>query len=283
MAAARSPFELACLGGFHADRLGFAFVAGYEAALFALVPELDRTRPVALCATEAGGGHPRAIRTRIEPAADGFRLFGEKTFVTLGDRASTLLVVATSGVGSEGKARLVVARVEASSAGLTLSTLPPLPFCPEVGHAKIALEDVWVRAEDVLAGDGYDRYLKPFRTVEDVHVHAAVLAHVLGVGARHGWPLALREEIASLLAALAAIAGSDPSAPETHAALAGTLRLARRLLDECEPRWAEVGADAGERWKRDRALLAVAEKVRAARLESAWRALGSPPGLESGT
>src|SRR5205814_202856 len=55
------PIEEAIVGGFAADRLGYAFAAGYEAALRALVPDLPRDTVASLCITERGGAHPAAI------------------------------------------------------------------------------------------------------------------------------------------------------------------------------------------------------------------------------
>src|SRR4051812_21347153 len=89
------PIESAILGGFCADRVGFAFAAGYHAALRALVPSLPRDHLVGLCATEAGGVHPRAIETRLE----GGRLRGTKSFATLAPSADELLIVASTGMG----------------------------------------------------------------------------------------------------------------------------------------------------------------------------------------
>jgi alkylation response protein AidB-like acyl-CoA dehydrogenase len=76
------PVELALVGGFAADRLGYAFASGYAAASRALFP--GSARPAALAATEVGGVHPRAIATRLSERDDGWQLDGEKTFVTLG-------------------------------------------------------------------------------------------------------------------------------------------------------------------------------------------------------
>ena len=39
-------------------------------------------------------------------------------------------------------------------------------FVPEISHAEVELDRVKVSDADVLPGDGYDDYLKPFRTIE---------------------------------------------------------------------------------------------------------------------
>src|SRR3954464_502166 len=64
-----APFDRAFAGGACADRLGFAFASGYAEALRALVPDLPPGSITALCATEEGGAHPRAIRTRLSATA----------------------------------------------------------------------------------------------------------------------------------------------------------------------------------------------------------------------
>jgi acyl-CoA dehydrogenase len=265
-----APIDAALLGGAAADRVAFAFAAGYRAALAALWPGLPEGAVPAFAATEAGGVHPRAIETRLEAST---HVTGHKRFVTFADQADTLLVVAGEGTGADGRNRLRVARVDARGPGVTLRPLPETPFTPEIAHAEVLLERAPV--VEVLPGDGYDRYLKPFRTIEDVHVHAAMLGHVLGVAQRSGWPQPLRERLVAAIAAVRAVAAADPTAPEVHVALAGCIAVARSLIDETEEHWALARDDVRERWSRDRALLRVAEKARGQRLVSAWERLAA--------
>ena len=177
--------DRAALAGFAADRLGFAFVGGYGAALAQLVPSIAPR--ACLAATERGGAHPRAILTTLsEPdAATGARLLdGEKTWITLGTLATELLVVARLGgprEAREGKGSLRVVRLPAARAGITLREGVATPFAPEVPHAEARFEGVSVAPEELLEGDGYDEYLKPFRTIEDVHVLGATLGYLVRV------------------------------------------------------------------------------------------------------
>lgn len=88
------PATLALLGGLAADRVGWAFAAGYQAALRALRPALPRSTMAALCVTEAGGNRPRDVLTTITPLPDGrVRVDGAKRWTTLGPAATLLLVV----------------------------------------------------------------------------------------------------------------------------------------------------------------------------------------------
>ncbi|MFY2557506.1 acyl-CoA dehydrogenase family protein [Corallococcus terminator] len=264
-----APADLALAGGFRADRLGFAFASGYHAAHRFLFPMLPADKPVALCATEPMGGHPAAIQTRLSPSPTGWTLTGEKAFVTLGSSAEMLLIVASEGQDEQGRNRLRMVSVDARRAGIKATELPALPFVPEVPHAELRLEDVAVSPDEVLPGDGYTRYLKPFRTVEDCHVQLALLGWLLQLGRRSGWPDSTREELLSLAVMMRGLAQADPASAATHVALGGALAQVKRTVIESEPLWAQVDAPTRERWERDRKLLGVAGKVRAKRLEAA--------------
>jgi len=269
------PIDAAITGGFHADRVGFAFAAGYEAALRRLVPALDPKGIASLAATEAGGGHPAAIATTLarEEGADTLVLRGKKTWITLADAADTILVVASTH-RTEDRNHLVVARVAARAPGVMLTKMPPTPFVPEIAHAELTLDGAIVAPDDVLPGDGYAAYLKPFRTIEDLHVHGALLGYLVAVARRSGWPASTIESLLPLVVATSHLARADPRAPAVHVAVAGLLAAARRAIDEVEPLWSSVGEEERARWPRDRALLGIAQKARALRTEAAWRALG---------
>jgi acyl-CoA dehydrogenase len=262
------PIDRAVIGGLRADRVGYAFVAGYRNALQALAPMLGGDEIVALSATEAGGNHPRAIQTTLK---DG-RLNGRKRWTTLAGRASALLVVASIGE-EDGKNRLRVVRVHSNQQGVLILPMTEAPFVPEIPHAEVHLEDVEVHERDVLPGDGYDAYLKPFRTVEDLHVHGALLGYLVGVARRAKWPRATIEELTSLVASVRTLTAEDPLAPATHVALAGLLTQAHYALERIEPHWSLVDEGTRSRWQRDRVILNVAGKAREARREAAWRSI----------
>lgn len=259
--------DRAAAGGFVADRLGVAFLAGYRAALQRLDPTLSRA---SLCATEEGGAHPRAIRSRIEPRDGAFVLSGVKSFATLASHAQALLVVASVGE-SDGKNRLRVARIPSARAGVTIRERAPLPFAPELPHAELMLESVRVEASEILDGDGYERVLKPFRTVEDAHVLAATVGYLVQIARRFGPMEAQIEAALATLAALREVGRRDPLAPSTHVLLAGTLASAERLSTAADLTRADEATRM--RWERDRPLLAVAGTARTQRREAAWRAL----------
>jgi hypothetical protein len=264
------PFDRAVIGGYEADRVAYAFGAGYQAALAQLLPDLAPDRVRVFCVSEEGGGHPRAIATRIERRGrDGLFLDGKKKWTTFGPLADELLVVATSGVDDAGRNQLKLVRVDARREGVTVHPMPPTPFAPELPHAELTFAGVRVAEDELQEGDAYERFVKPFRTVEDVHVLGAFVGHVAGMARAHALPPELFEEALAIVGALRSLAPLPALAPETHVALAGALQLVRALGGRVDACW---GADAGEphaRWTRDRALLEVAGGARAKRLASA--------------
>lgn len=266
-------------GGFAADRVAWAFASGYQAALRALVPDLPVDALAAFCVTEESGNRPRDIRTTITHRADGsLSISGAKRWTTLGPDSTLLLVVgrvagAANGDSDE-RPQLRVARVPSGTPGLSLLAMPATRFVPEVPHARVRLDDVRLPPAALLPGDGYAACVKPFRTLEDTHVTAAVLAYLLREARARDWPAALRERLVATLCALGAVASGRADSPVTHLALEGALRWAHQLYEEAGTLWVSAAGDeAGTRWQRDAALFAVAGNARAQRAARAWERL----------
>lgn len=270
--------EMALLGGFDADRVGWAFASGYQAALRALLPDLPGDAVAAFCVTEEGGNRPRDIRTRITPAADGsVSINGAKRWTTLGPDSSVLLIVGALPAGDDAaRPQLKVARVPAGTPGLQLLTMPETRFVPEVPHARVQLDDVRVDATALLPGDGYERYVKPFRTIEDTHVTLAVLGYLLREARQRGWSSEYAERLCASIVLLSELAGAAADAPTTHVVLAGALAQAHALYAEAGSLFAAAGDDpAAQRWQRDATLFAVAGSARSQRSMRAWERLQS--------
>jgi alkylation response protein AidB-like acyl-CoA dehydrogenase len=273
-AGSDGPASRAVAGGFAADRVGWAFASGYQAALRVLVPDLPPRTLAAFCVTEAEGNRPRHIRTTIVQQPHGeLRIDGAKRWTTLGPASSELLVVgAMPAPSSASRPVLRVVRVPVPSRGLVLQPMPATRFVPEVPHAQVSLEGVCVNAAALLPHDGFDAYVKPFRTIEDTHVTLAVVAYLLREARARQWPAAFREDLFATLALLFQLATDDPRAAPTHIVLAGALRLAHRLYADAAPLWAAAGADpAASRWLRDVALFEVAGAARDRRAARAWQ------------
>lgn len=272
-----TPAALAIAGGFAADRVGWAFASGYQAALRALVPGLERDVLAAFCVTEEGGNRPRDIRTTLTREDSGhWRIDGAKRWTTLGPAGSLLLVVGAVAEGATPGERptLRVARVPVPSPGLVIEPMPPTGFVPEVPHARLRLQGVRVPADALLPGDGYDEHVKPFRSIEDLHVTLAGLACLLREARARAWPAAYAEQLVAALMLLASLAGRDPRSPLLHLGLAGALALAQRLYAEAGALFEATPDDpAAQRWRRDQALFGVAGTARAQRAARAWATL----------
>jgi acyl-CoA dehydrogenase len=271
----RNPMDRAIAGGFGADRLAWAFASAYQAALHALFPGAPEDRIAALCVTEAGGNSPKAMRSTLRRDGNGWLLDGAKRWTTLGP-AGALFYVAARDVEVAGtRAAIRVARVASDAPGVRVVPMDAARFVPELPHAQLQFASVRLAADALLPGDGYADYVKRFRTVEDLHVAAAVAAYLVREARRLAWPVAWIERALAALQALRAIAADDPATPAAHVALAGALAWHNGLIAETGTFWAaSSGEPAGARWSRDRELLDVAATARALRTERAWERLG---------
>lgn len=271
------PVGLALRGGFAADRVGWAFAAGYQSALRQLIQvnggTVDDHELLAMCATEAGGNRPRDIETRlVDNGPGGITVTGRKTWTTLGSACTGLLVVGRVDGGENDRPALKIARVDTHAQGVSLVEKPPLDFVPEVPHVAAVFDGA--RAGAVLSGDGYSDFVKPFRTVEDTFIALAVQAWLVREGRARGWPRSFLESLTASLAGLAAVAAQPAGAPATHVALAGALTRTNDLYQQADALWADERDAAAERWRRDRPLFQVAGKPRAMRAQRAWESLG---------
>ena len=264
-----SPFTAAVAVASRVDRLGFAFAVGYPAALEHMIEGVRL--PCALCITEAKGNSPRAIETTLEPKGDSYELRGTKTFVTFGNYAETLIVAARVGEKPDGRPDLAVVRIPSSREGVVLQELPETPFAPEVPHTSVRLDGVEVLEGERLPGDGYLDYVKPFRTIEDIHVVGATLGYLVGLARRTRASTTLIAEMSADLVALDRLRDGSPLDPRVHIALHGVYQRLKRLVggEDFARLLDSAPDDERDRWERDQTLLQVASKARTARFDRA--------------
>lgn len=262
---APTAFELAVLGGRRAATPGLAFLAGYQGALRALWPSAPWSLG-ALCVTENKSLRPADMHTRLAQLT----LTGRKDFVTAGDAAQWLLVAARE--DDEGQTpRVALAMVATGATGVKVESLPALPFMPDVSHARLQLEHA---ACERLAGDGWDDYVKPFRTLEDLHVLAAVSAWLFGVGQESGWPQAVQHKLLALLSGCAEVSRGGANLATTHVVLAALLTQFSALAQELDEALAAGDAQWASLWQRDKAVMSIANSARVKRLQKAQEQLG---------
>ncbi|UST91505.1 acyl-CoA dehydrogenase family protein [Pseudomonas siliginis] len=255
-----TPFELAVAGGRRMATPGLAFLVGYQAALRMLWPSAPLSLG-ALCATEQRSLRPADMQTRLKD----LRLSGRKDFVTAGDAADWLLVAARSEEPGE-TPRLSLAVVYPGEPGVKVEKLPALPLMPDISHGRLYLDGALC---ELLAGDGWDAYVKPFRTLEDVYVLSAMTAWLYGVGQDSDWPQALQLRLLALLAGCAEASRQAPNNPPGHVLLGGLFAQFESLKTEVDqalvqgdPAWAAM-------WQRDQGVMQLAAGARAKRLAKA--------------
>jgi alkylation response protein AidB-like acyl-CoA dehydrogenase len=255
-----TPFELAVAGGRRMATPGLAFLVGYQAALRMLWPSAPLSLG-ALCATEQRSLRPADMLTRLSD----LRLSGRKDFVTAGDAADWLLIAARSEAPGE-TPRLSLAVVYPGEPGVTVEKLPALPLMPDISHGRLQLDNALC---ELLAGDGWDAYVKPFRTLEDVYVLSAMTAWLYGVGQDSDWPQALQLRLLALLAGCAEASRQPPNNPVGHVLLGGLFAQFAALEGEVSQALADGPAEWAQMWQRDQGVMQLAAGARAKRLAKA--------------
>ena len=268
------PFERAVAGGFCSLNMGTAFMSGYQGALQAIAPEVVDYNAASFCVTESGGHKPSAVATTLSPGADGdWILNGQKSFVSGAEHARRLLVAASTGIDAQGRNRLALVWLDTTLPGVEIMPLPALPFAPDISHGTVQFHQVIVPFSQRLQGDGYSNYVKPFRTVEDLHVSGAILGYWVRLGRELNLPHNLIEALLALISLHQQLAQQAADDPATHLALAGARTLMETTLDQLETALQASHPGQAQCWERDKALLSVAGKARTQRTETAWQKL----------
>lgn len=259
-----SPWAMAVLGGRWSATPGLAFLAGYQAALRTLWPSAPAGLG-ALCVTENRSTRPADLSTRVQHD----QLNGRKDFVTAGEQAQWLLVAARAEAEGE-PIHVRLAYVAANAIGVQIEPLPTLAAMPDISHARVQLCDTPCQC---LAGDGWSDYVKPFRTLEDTLVLAAVVAWLYGVAQRCQWSPALGLSLVGVLAGCAQVHQGHASAATTHVLLAGVFAQFEQLRAPIDQAFAAGPEHWQQLWTRHQAILGIARKAREARLSKALTSL----------
>ncbi|MFP6847379.1 MAG: acyl-CoA dehydrogenase [Pseudomonas sp.] len=260
-----NPLQLALLGGRLAATPGLAFLAGYQGALRALWPAAPWTLG-ALCVTENRSTRPADMSTRISALS----LDGRKDFVTAAEAADWLLVAAREEAPDQ-PVHLALGVVRNGAPGVRIEALPALPLMPDISHGRLHLQGAHCER---LPGDGWDDYVKPFRTLEDTYVLAALGAWLFAVGEESTWPQALQLRLLGLLAGCAEMARQCPNSVASHLLLAGLFAQFDSLRGELDSAFAAGDKHWAQLWQRDKGLLSIAASARSQRLQKAQAVLG---------
>lgn len=271
--ASLGPFASSVVAAMQADRMAWVFFTGYQGALQAAFPGVlasNVPHVAAFCANETGRKLTE-IDTALLVSDGAWLLDGDKSWVLAGLGDLDLYVLArTPGGERRGPGSLSVARVPSNLPGVTQSGPRPQDVVPELAHGAVAFRGVRVEPDQILPGDGYAEYAKPFRLREDVFVTGCTLAFLLAQGHRANWPTSWRQRCLAVLLSLDQCASLPPSGAPTALHVAGALGFAGDLINQADGLWSQEDPAAMDRWQRDKPILALGKDARRQRVTKAW-------------
>jgi acyl-CoA dehydrogenase len=116
----------------------------------------------------AVGAHPKLLTTRAERDGDGYRIFGEKAWVSNGPLAAVFIVFAVTSV-EQGRKRYSAFLVPRETPGLLVDEQPHSSLLAPARHCGLKLQGCRVLRSAMLGAPGiaYVAMARPFRDVED--------------------------------------------------------------------------------------------------------------------
>jgi acyl-CoA dehydrogenase len=148
------------------------FIAGFgdETQGAAWLPRLASGECVASVAISEPrvGAHPKLLTTRAEVDGGGYRITGEKAWVTNGPLAAVFVVFAIMAI-EDGRKRYGAFLVPRDTPGLSINELPEYRALAPSRHCGLVLDGCRVPHSALLgpAGAAYEAMALPFRDVED--------------------------------------------------------------------------------------------------------------------
>ena len=261
----KSPIDQAIIGGFTCQQFSFAFLAGYQAALEIMFPSIATNQLKALCISEAKGNHPKTIETTL---VDN-RISGVKTYITAGSDVEHLLVLCKTSQRVNDRPLLKMVHIPRDANNVKISNFE-LPFMPEIKHGKLVLNDTKIEPNQILEGDGFSRYTKPFRTLEDICVGAAYQSMFLRQSIENQWKEELRDKLLLNIFTLKSLLNFPPSHQETILLLAATEQNFERLVPEIESHLANhANASLQTDWETNKRVIFMSKKLKELRLTKA--------------
>ncbi len=247
-----------------ATSIGQAFSMAYRSALQALLPNLNPQQWAAMCVTEVKGNHPKQLTTQV--TTNGV-VTGGKSFVTMGEQAQQLIVVAKADepqASHVNRPTLKAVLLQQSTKGIQIHALENMKLVPDVPHASMQLDGA---QGVILPGDGHTDYSKRFRYLEDIHVLISFVALILSTSVRNGLPSKISEQCILLISALLSQKLQDE--PWQHLHLAEAFKNFELIALEFEGSFELLPQVFKDNWLRDKKLFSLANKARQARAEKA--------------
>ena len=187
---------------------------------------LGRAASVAISEPRVGA-HPKHLTTRAEPDNDGFRITGEKAWVSNGPSADVFIVLAITAQQDDRK-RYSALLVPRDAAGVTLKDMPAFHALRPSRHCGLLLDNVRVPRSALLGtrDAAYETMALPFRDVEDAVGTFSLLGAFRFLRTRLAAPGEASEDAALSLGGITALAAVFAEAAEAVVAALDADRLA---------------------------------------------------------
>ncbi len=257
-------------GALRADSQATAGIAGHQAAIRRLFPNTESDAITAFCVSEARGPHPRYIETSLSD--DQSTITGKKMWGTMAPPASTLYVAASTGVDADGNNQLVMTAINFPQESVTQIALPKerqageIPICDLEFNATAVAE--------VIPGDAYSLYIKPFRLIEDVFSTLATQIALFRLGERTGLDQSQREDLLALIVQGLVVAEGQMNRPHEILLLTSYLRASQAHWGLLAAQWHRADPSLFKSWQPQRMILTVAARAREQRRTNAWAEIG---------
>ena len=186
------------------------FIAGFGNAeqRAAWLPRLASGECVAAVAISEPrvGAHPKLLTTRAEIGDDGYRISGEKAWVTNGPVAAMFIVLAVMAI-QDGRKRYGAFLVPRETPGLSIKEMPEYRALAPSRHCGLVLDACLVPHTALLGAPGtaYETMALPFRDVEDAVGTFGLLGAFRFLLSRFGAHGNARDEAVQALGGLAAL------------------------------------------------------------------------------
>jgi acyl-CoA dehydrogenase len=114
------------------------------------------------------GAHPKLLTTKAEPIRDGYRITGQKAWVSNGPLAEAIVVFAITAEDA-GRKRYSAFIVPRETPGLTMTEMPGFHALRPSRHCLLTLQNCELPASALLGepATAYERMALPFRDIED--------------------------------------------------------------------------------------------------------------------
>lgn len=271
-----STLEQAAMGGRYSHNMSFAFSAGYQSAIQSL---FKPAKPMlaSLCVTEKEGNRPKNIKSIMTKHNLNYQLNGTKSFITGANEATQLYIAVTTPCMNIANDRPVIKMISipANTSGTVIKPSQTLPFVPDVSHGSAIFDNVNIASSEILEGDGYSLYVKPFRTHEDIHVLAATLGYRIAEALNSHWSHKSIEAHITLLSSILSLSTDSFDEPTTHVIFSGCRNQFNSLIQQTDAEFELNNHEGYKDWLRDKALLDIASKAHQVRTERAWDQLKS--------